>query len=110
MLALQAYVSSDEENDNLVKTDATTKTEIDNDDKDKSTSESKIHLDVAEINPEYSVQKQLQICAAPTVVPTVSGCVLTYLFSMVNVYKQFIIVGFPRVYATYRSTVQGSNA
>lgn len=70
MLALQAYVSSDEENDNSVKTDATTKTEIDNDDNDKSASESHIHLDVAEINPEYSVQKQLQICAAPTVVPT----------------------------------------
>lgn len=55
MLALQGYGSSDDEG-NGTKEIAT---------------ESSISLD-PDIKPEFSVQKQIQICAAPVVVPTVS--------------------------------------
>lgn len=57
MLALQEYASSsDDEN---VKENSEEK--VDNEDN---------HLKPIE-NPEYSIKKQLQICAAPLVVPTV---------------------------------------
>lgn len=53
MLALQQYGSSDEE-DNSVKVASTPE----------------IPKVTEEINPEYSVQKQLQVCATPVVFPS----------------------------------------
>lgn len=60
MLALQEYASSsDDEN-------------VSNDNEDTKNVETEAnHLKPIE-NPEFSVKKQLQICAAPLVVPTVS--------------------------------------
>lgn len=64
MLALQAYESSDED----------TNGETNNEENNES------HLCDASklVDSEYSVKKQLQVCAAPVVLPTVSKMYFNY--------------------------------
>lgn len=69
MLALQQYGSSDEDHED----------EIEN--SQENDSSDAIHLKPVE-NEEFSVKSQLQICAAPLVVPTVSFHIITNTYSM----------------------------
>lgn len=69
MLALQEYASSSDDENSFVE-----KVE---DSEPESKSEGSDHLKPVE-NAEFSIKSQLQICAAPLVVPTVSSkyCVI----------------------------------
>lgn len=60
MLALKAYGSGSDDDEE--RTDENSTPEVNTNLPDLSN----------EINPEYSVKKQMQICAAPVVLPTVS--------------------------------------
>lgn len=99
MLSLQDYgSSSSDEESNSAETNAQ--------------SLSDIHLKPVE-NSEFSVKKQLQVCAAPVVLPTVS--IKTILYKQIYIecidwyiiYFVLFILGLRRMHATYRSSIKG---
>lgn len=63
MLSLQEYGSSDED---------------EKQGSPEAAANSDLHLKPIE-DPQFSIKSQLQICAAPVVLPTVSNCLLIYV-------------------------------
>lgn len=72
MLALRAYASSDDENNSDNSDDGAGETKTQETQETNSETAAAAADFSKPINPAYSVQKQLQICAAPIVLPTVN--------------------------------------